>query len=142
MKICPNCRSEVDDNYDICWCCQYSFTENRIIGKNEFTEKCPYCNADVNPELKYCPKCYHELGINNILTEITTNENNLKIDCLRCQISMISKGSLKFHDASQLGVFGGLFEIMPSIESFDVYFCPQCGKVEFYIPRDKKQEEK
>lgn len=35
MKICPNCHSEVDDTYDMCWCCCYSFPEGKVIDLEE-----------------------------------------------------------------------------------------------------------
>jgi Zn finger protein HypA/HybF involved in hydrogenase expression len=31
MKNCPNCNSEVENNFELCWNCNYSFTENQII---------------------------------------------------------------------------------------------------------------
>ena len=141
MKICPNCRSEVDDNFDICWNCQYSFAEDRVISKNEFSETCPYCNADINPELKYCPSCYHELGVNSVPVDPARNEFYRKIDCLRCQTPMVFKGNFKFHEGIPYGVFGDLFELITNRESFDVFYCSECGKVEFYIPKDKDPEE-
>ena len=31
MKNCPNCNSEVEDNFDLCWNCNFSFSDNKII---------------------------------------------------------------------------------------------------------------
>lgn len=31
MKICPNCHEEVEDNFEICWKCNYSFTDGKIL---------------------------------------------------------------------------------------------------------------
>ena len=31
MKNCPNCNSEVEDLFDLCQNCNYSFTENKIV---------------------------------------------------------------------------------------------------------------
>ncbi len=31
MKTCPSCKSEIEDNYDLCWKCNYSFTENKVV---------------------------------------------------------------------------------------------------------------
>lgn len=30
---------------------------------------------------------------------------------------------------------GNIFEIFLNRESFDLYLCPKCGKVEFFSPR-------
>ncbi|MGR4858314.1 hypothetical protein ABLT32_04405 [Bacteroides pyogenes] len=31
MKICPICHEEVEDSFEICWNCNYSFPEGAII---------------------------------------------------------------------------------------------------------------
>lgn len=31
MKNCPNCNSEMEDSFELCWNCNYSLTENRIV---------------------------------------------------------------------------------------------------------------
>jgi len=31
MKNCPNCNSEIEDNFELCWNCNYSLTENKIV---------------------------------------------------------------------------------------------------------------
>ena len=141
MKICPKCRSEVENNFDICWYCQQSFSEDRIITKNEFLEKCPNCNADVDSGLKYCPNCTHELGENALPFAPTQSEDYRNLDCLRCKVPMVSRGNSEFHEGAHYGVFGNLFELMTNRESFDIYYCPQCGKVEFFLPKENESEE-
>lgn len=70
MKNCPKCNSEVEDNFKLCWNCNYSFTEKQIVEIEEF----------------------------------------------------------------KTGVFGNIFELFVNRESFDLYICPKCGKVEFFTP--------
>lgn len=31
MKNCPKCNAEVEDNFDVFWQCNYSFSENKIV---------------------------------------------------------------------------------------------------------------
>jgi len=31
MKNCPNCNSEIEDNFQLCWNCNYSFAENKVV---------------------------------------------------------------------------------------------------------------
>jgi len=31
MKTYPHCNSEVENNFELCWNCNYSFTEKQII---------------------------------------------------------------------------------------------------------------
>ena len=99
MKACPHCNAEIEENFEICWNCNYSLTEKRIIS---FAEE----------------------------TEI----NKKEIDCLRCGIKLLYSGNYNFHEGNRYGVFGNLFELFVNKESFDIYVCPKCGKVEFYVP--------
>ncbi len=97
MKSCPNCHEEIEDNLDVCWNCNYSLTENKLI---EFDDP--------------------------------TIQVTRKIKCLRCEVPMLYSGNFKFHEGSRYGVFGNLLEIFENRESFDLYVCPKCGKVEFF----------
>lgn len=100
MKSCPHCASEVIENFHICWNCNYSFTENKII---EFEEE-PKDRASTN------------------------------IDCLRCKTGMRYSGNYKFHEGPKIGILGSLFELFVNRESFDLYLCPKCRKIEFFAP--------
>ena len=31
MKQCPNCREEIEEGFEICWKCNYSLTEEKIV---------------------------------------------------------------------------------------------------------------
>lgn len=31
MKNCPNCHEEIENNFDLCWNCNFSIVENKII---------------------------------------------------------------------------------------------------------------
>jgi Zn finger protein HypA/HybF involved in hydrogenase expression len=49
MKNCPKCNSEIENNFQLCWNCNYSFTEDKIIEIQDFNEKqkeinCLRCN--------------------------------------------------------------------------------------------------
>lgn len=39
MKNCPNCKAELLDNFDLCWNCNFSLTENKIIEIGDSQEK-------------------------------------------------------------------------------------------------------
>jgi Zn finger protein HypA/HybF involved in hydrogenase expression len=98
MSICPKCHEEVEPGFEVCWNCNYSFTEEQII---QFKELSPEGKA---------------------------------IDCLRCQVRMNYTGNYKFHEGPHLGYWGNFFEAFENKESFDLYVCPKCGKVEFFMP--------
>ncbi|TKG94034.1 hypothetical protein EYV94_14865 [Puteibacter caeruleilacunae] len=98
MKNCPNCNAELEDNFNVCWNCDYSLTEQKIV---QFEEP---------------------------------QQGSRKIDCLRCHIPMQYAGNYKFHEGTRVGVMGSIFEAFQNRESFDLYLCPKCGKVEFFSP--------
>ena len=99
MKTCPNCKVEVENNFNLCWKCNYSFTENKVV--EIFEEKA----------------------------------GSRKIDCLRCEIPMKFGGNFDFFEGSLVGALGGIFAALTNRESFDLYVCPKCGKVEFFSPQ-------
>lgn len=37
MKNCPNCNSEIEDDFELCWNCNYSLNENRVIEIKDLT---------------------------------------------------------------------------------------------------------
>ena len=67
-----------------------------------------------------------------------TDEDELAEDvdpllCTRCQENLEYVGSKKFHEGTNWGVLGELGELFVKRERFDVYMCPRCGKVEFFV---------
>ncbi len=104
MKNCPNCKAEILENFEICWNCNFSLKENKII---DFKE------------------------------ESFEGLNKREIDCLRCKIPMVYSGEYKFHEGTRIGALGSLFELFVNRESFDLYLCPKCGKIEFFTTFNK-----
>ena len=37
MKNCPNCKAEIEDNFGLCWNCNYSLTEQKVIDIDDLT---------------------------------------------------------------------------------------------------------
>jgi Zn finger protein HypA/HybF involved in hydrogenase expression len=61
-------------------------------------------------------------------------ETDLK--CLRCfDKRMIYNGTQRFHVGSNSApfIFGDVGELFVNKQTFDLYYCPKCGKVEFYF---------
>jgi Zn finger protein HypA/HybF involved in hydrogenase expression len=140
MKICPNCQSKVDDNFDLCWNCQFSFSENRIVQTDEFSEICPQCGIKVDLTDEFCSSCHFELAIKSSADKINNQYGDREFSCFRCMIPMLFKGNTDFN---------GNFYFKPHIlnqffntrENFDLYFCPKCGKIELFIPLDHMRKE-
>ncbi len=133
MKTCPNCQSKMEDNFELCWNCQYSFSEEKVLGNNDFSLICPQCSTEIAPSLFYCPNCHFDLKEINRQNGILPSGPR-HIDCLRCKVELVYQGFFKFHEGERVGAWGNLFELLVNRESFDLYSCPKCGKVEFFIP--------
>lgn len=58
---------------------------------------------------------------------------NGSLDCLRCRTPLQYMGTKKFHEGTRWSVFGDLAELFENREQYDVYVCPQCGKVEMFV---------
>lgn len=133
MKTCPKCNADVENHFDICWNCQYSFVEQKILDNSDFKLVCPKCNTEIEPGLNFCPECHFNLAEINRETG-TAPHGPKSIECLRCKVELDYQGNYRFHEGTRIGALGDLFELFTNRESFDLYSCPNCGKVEFFLP--------
>jgi Zn finger protein HypA/HybF involved in hydrogenase expression len=134
MKICPKCKEEVDDNFEICWNCQYDFKDGEVLKESNIGIICPSCHAEIDAHYRYCPYCKYDLKAVSEIDQHGVPGPVQQIDCLRCKTPMSFTGNMRFHEGTRIGALGNLFELFTNRESFDVYFCPKCGKVEFFLP--------
>jgi Zn finger protein HypA/HybF involved in hydrogenase expression len=87
MKNCPNCHSDVEISFELCWNCNYSFTENKIIDIKDVTKgsreiDCLRCNI---PLLFSGQFKFHEgarVGVLGSLFEVFLNRE--KFDLYMC----------------------------------------------------------
>lgn len=42
-------------------------------------------------------------------------------------------GTKRFHEGTRWGILGEVGELFQHREHFDVYTCPRCGRVEFFV---------
>jgi len=55
------------------------------------------------------------------------------VACGRCDVPMQYTGTKKFHEGHNWGWLGELGEFFVNKERFDVYVCPRCGCVDFFV---------
>jgi hypothetical protein len=55
------------------------------------------------------------------------------IVCARCAKNLDYVGTKRFHEGTRFGVLGDIGELFVKREQFDVYVCPRCGRVEFFV---------
>jgi len=53
--------------------------------------------------------------------------------CVRCETELDFVGTKKFQEDSAGGVWGAFGELFARRQRFDVYACPRCGRVEFFV---------
>ena len=58
---------------------------------------------------------------------------NDPIVCARCELPLEFVGTRDFHEGTRWGVLGELGELFVNKQSFDVFVCPRCGRVELFI---------
>jgi len=104
MWICSKCRETQEDTFDACWKC----------GTTKSGEVDPEFSRDGVPAPVSVP-------------------TSPTLDCLRCQTSLQHVGTKRFHEGANWGVLGELGELFVKREQFDVYACPRCGHVEFFV---------
>lgn len=57
----------------------------------------------------------------------------MSIQCLRCATPLELAGTREFHEGTRWGFIGNWGELFVHKEVYDVYICPQCGQVEFFV---------
>jgi predicted RNA-binding Zn-ribbon protein involved in translation (DUF1610 family) len=62
-------------------------------------------------------------------------EDQHPMTCARCNRELQYAGTKRFHEGSRgWGFFlGDMGELFTNRESFDVYVCPRCGRVELFL---------
>lgn len=109
MWKCLNCTEEVEDHFDLCWNCE----ANR---------------QGVLPARSSTPQDPAEKEERRFLNEKFRSRN-----CLRCDVVLTYAGRKDFHEGTHwgaLGDFGELFVVQLKLEMF---VCPNCLKVEFFM---------
>ena len=84
---------------------------------------CSKCGERHDDQFETCWKCAGEAA--------PPTPNPLR--CPRCPASLDFVGTKRFHEGSNWGVLGELGELFVNRESFDIYVCPRCGRVEFFV---------
>lgn len=62
------------------------------------------------------------------------------LPCLRCKETMRFHSRQKFQLGKQGWFFGDLPHLLSGALELDIYYCSNCGKVEFYLPAPPEEE--
>jgi hypothetical protein len=115
MWLCGTCGESVEDNFDACWKCGTSWdgVEDPVFQGTPVAAAIPPVSDAAAPEAP-------ATGID-------------PITCARCDEPLQYVGRKRFHEGTNWGALGELGELFVKREHFDVYVCPRCGRVEFFV---------
>ena len=105
---------------------------------------CISCSETIEPEFDTCWNCgtHHDgspADDSFVRDDAPAPDRDLAnprdLHCLRCQGTMRIIGRKRFHEGSQALPFllGDLGELFINRQSFDVFACGSCGKVELFV---------
>lgn len=108
MWSCSKCGESVEDTFDACWKCGTSWDGVKDAG----VQAVP---TDETPAPAPEPA------------------SRTAIACARCHEALQYVGRKRFHEGTNWGILGEIGELFVKREHFDVYVCPRCGGVEFFV---------
>lgn len=113
MWQCSKCQENIEDSFAVCWACG---TSREGIEDPSFQPV-----TDIGDH-----------GREGVASRAAVP--SLKaLTCLRCDRELTYVGTKHFHEGKRWGVLGDLGELFVNKERFDVYCCPRCGRVEFFV---------
>lgn len=133
MWQCIKCREKLEDDFEVCWNCGTSregvedpdFRKADDVRSEEMDMAADANTRSVVDDMTAIRAASHQREPKPIETD--------PIRCLRCHRDLKYVGTKSFHEGFQWGgLFGDLGEFFVNQESFDVYVCPRCGRVEFF----------
>ena len=97
---------------------------------------CQVCDAVVEEDdWEICWKCSSDRNLTGPALEsrkLSIAQKATSLRCLRCETPMIFGGTKRFHEGSRVAeMFLGEWAV--GRESLDLYYCENCGKVEFFM---------
>jgi Zn finger protein HypA/HybF involved in hydrogenase expression len=113
MWQCPKCSESIGPSFDRCWRCGTS------QDGTEDTSFRPFEEFDSVPS--------------SWKSGESSSPSRNALTCQRCKKELTYIGTKKFHEGTRWGVLGDLGELFVNKEKFDVYCCPICGRVEFFV---------
>lgn len=109
MWKCVTCGEMVESSFDACWNCGTSKdgVEDPAFVRLAKERDSPAVEKPVEPAKPMA--------------------------CLRCNTELEHLGTKHFHEGRNWGVLGELGELFVKRDRFNVYACPQCGRVELFV---------
>jgi len=110
MWKCVKCSEDVDDGLEVCWNCEAN-RSGVVPNGASFSQE-----ANSDTELKRF-----------------LNRKHGPKNCSVCQSALKFVGTKDFHEGANWGVLGDIGEIFVGHTNLEMYVCPTCLRVEFFI---------
>ena len=55
------------------------------------------------------------------------------LSCKRCDTTLVFLGEKRIHEGTNWGVLGEIGEMFVKKEDFELYACPSCGSIEWFL---------
>jgi hypothetical protein len=95
---------------------------------------CAKCSESIEDSFDACWKCgIRRDGSAPDPADAAEVVSDRAVDCCRCRCRLLYVGTKKFHEGTNWGLLGEIGELFVNRENFELYRCPRCGKVEFFI---------
>jgi hypothetical protein len=106
MWKCLNCSEDVPDNLAVCW----------------------NCEADKLGVVPSVAEKNDESELKQFLSEKHRPKN-----CIRCNSALTFTGTKAFREGTNWGMLGDFGEFFDGHLSLEMYVCPKCLRVEFFV---------
>lgn len=118
MWQCVKCCENHEDSFDVCWNCGTSRdgTEDPSFRKADDSDPAPAASPAAA-----------------MSTTMPEPGDPSPLSCSRCNRKLDYVGAKSFHEGTRWGALGDIGELFVNKERFDVYCCPRCGRVEFFV---------
>ena len=64
---------------------------------------------------------------------MSQSDSSNTLACSGCQVGLQYAGTKRFREGTNWGILGEIGEFFEKSESFDIYYCPTCGRVELFV---------
>jgi hypothetical protein len=109
MWKCALCQEDVEDGLKVCWNCQTD--KSGVLS----TEPAPD-GGDEDAELKRF-----------------LNRKHSPKSCAVCHTALKFAGTKEFHEGTNFGILGDFGELFIQSTGLEMYVCPTCWRVEFFL---------
>ncbi len=99
---------------------------------------CLVCEAEIDEDSwETCWRCSSDKGAkpDELALERQAHAKKIKrfMSCLRCNKQLVYDGTRRFKEDDSLEIHLMGFQLGSRSERFDIYHCPECGHLEFFL---------